>query len=214
MLNIVQKLVIHVVPFMTVIGQVVTIWGFLNFINQLNLQNLTLVADRALGRLPGLKNAIFVLKNCSENEIDQSLENVNEITKRLFMDLKQLGIAHDYDMKSRIGLVSQRIENMEEARMNYLTYELGSDWNVVYKASFYMPVPFLLKLENELLDIFDLSHSSQTFTNHLATNVIRISWISLVIYLVECQNFMWSGSIFLAGAIIFSAFYIKNWRNN
>ena len=207
MVIILTNFVPHIIPFMEVMGQVVTIWGFLNFINQLNLQNLTLVADRALGRLPGLKHAIFVLKTCDDKDIDESLDAVNEIVKPLYMDLKQLGIAKNYDMKQRIGLLSDQNNHRDIVRRNYLQYELGSDFNFSFRSSFAMKITFLQNLENELLHIFDLSHAGQTFVNHLSTNVMGISWISLVIYLIQCNKFSWSGYIFLVGLVIFFIHY-------
>ena len=197
----------HIAPFLGVMGQVVTIWGFLNFVNQLNLQNLTLVADRALGRLPGLKHAIFILKTCEEKDIQEALEQVNEITKRLYVDVKQLGIAGDYDMKQRILLLSQQGDDVEAIRKNYLVYELGLDWQKHLAASFNLVVPFIQKLEIQLLEIFDLSHSGQTFIAHLSTNVVRISWFSLILYLIECNQLMWAGYLFICGVILYFVNY-------
>jgi hypothetical protein len=207
MLNLVTQFATHISPFMTVMSQVVAIWGFLNFINQLNLQNLTLVADRALGRLSGFKTAIFNLKNCDQNDIEESLEHVNEITKRLYMDLKQLGMANNYDMVYRIALLSPQ-NNFAEVRINYLKYELGSNWSNIHAAN--MIVPFIKKLEADLLNIFDLSHSGQTFVSHLLTNVIYISWFSFVIYIIELNNFAWAGYIFVVGVIVFVINYYMN----
>ncbi len=203
----------HIVPFMGVMGQVVTIWGFLNFMNQLNLQNLTLVADRALGRLPGLKNQIFILKNYTEQDGDKiaiTLDTINEIVKRLYMDLKQLGMAKDYDMLTRINLLSQQNDDMYKIRTSYLYYELGSDVTIAYRTSSAMKIPFVQKLENQLLNIFDLSRQGQTFMNHLSTNVIRISWFSLVIYLVECQYLIAACCLLCLGIF---AMLFSYWRN-
>jgi hypothetical protein len=211
MFDFMVQLASHIVPFLAVMGQVVTIWGFLNFINQLNLQNLTLVADRALGRLPGLKHAIFVLKTSNDNDIDVSLDRVSEITKRLNMDLKQLGIAQNYAMKQRVSLLSQQVEDQLELKHNYLRFELGDHWNFQYKTSANMVIPWMQTLENDLLNIFDLSHAGQTFVTHVATNVIRVGWFSLVIYLIECDQFNLSGYLFCAGILIFS---VNRWMIN
>ncbi len=213
MLQLILNFTTHIVPFMGVMGQVVTIWGFLNFMNQLNLQNLTLVADRALGRLPGLKNQIFILKNYTEQDADEiaiTLDTINEIVKRLYMDLKQLGIAKNYDMLVRINLLSQQNDDAYAAKTAYLHYELGSDCNIVYKTSSAMKIPFVQKLENQLLSIFDLSHQGQTFINHLSTNVIRISWVSLVIYLIECQYLVVAFYLLCLGIV---AMLFSYWRN-
>ncbi len=202
MFDYIMKLASHTAPFLGVMGQVVTIWGFLNFINQLNLQNLTLVADRALSRLSGLKHAIFILKTSDEKDIETALDSVTQITKRLYMDLKQLGIAKDYDMKHKISLLSQSDHTVQEIRTAYLQYELGSVWNANV-AAVGMVVPYLQKLENQLLDIFDLSHGGQTFMTHVRTNVLRVSWLSLVIYSIECHNFVIAASLFVCGVIFF-----------
>ena len=203
MFDIITNLASHIAPFLGVMGQVVTIWGFLNFINQLNLQNLTLVADRALGRLPGLKNAIFILKTGEAKDAEESLDQINEITKRLSMDLKQLGIAQTYDMKQRINLLSQQNVDINQLKKNYLDYELGSGWSDSSKNSANMVVPFIQNIENELLNIFDLSHAGQTFMTHLSTNVIRVSWFSLVVYLIECDIFTWAGYLFVLGIVLY-----------
>lgn len=208
MLIILIKFVPHIVPYMEIVGQIVTIWGFLNFINQLNLQNLTFIADRALGRLPRLKHAIFILKNSDDKDVDESLDEVNEIIKPLYMDLKQLGIAKNYNMQQRIAFLADQNSDHNFVKNTYLKYELGSNWNVVYRSSFAMNIPFLQKLENELLNIVDISHSGQTFVNHLPTNIIGISWVSLVIYLIQCNKFSWSGYIFFIGLIIFFIHYL------
>ncbi|MDP3787748.1 MAG: hypothetical protein Q8Q60_00345 [Candidatus Chromulinivorax sp.] len=213
MLQMILQVTTHIVPFMGVMGQVVTIWGFLNFMNQLNLQNLTLVADRALGRLPGLKNQIFILKNYTEQDSDKiaiTLDTINEIVKRLYMDLKQLGIAKNYDMLTRINLLSQQNDDMYKVKTTYLNYELGSDQSIVYKMSSAMKISFVQKLENQLLNIFDLSRQGQTFINHLSTNVIRISWFSLVIYLVECQYL--TAAVYLLSLGIFTMLF-SYWYN-
>jgi hypothetical protein len=203
MLNLTSQ----IVPFMAVMGQVVAIWGFLNFMNQLSLQNLTLVADRALSRLPNLKNKIFILKNCSDQDIDQideSLDQVNEIIKRLYMDIKQLGIAKDYNLQKSIVLLSDQNPNRNRVKMTYLEYEMGQDWNIIYKSSTAMKIPFIQNLEAQLLNIFDLSHGGQTFVNHLSTNVVRITWVSLIIYLLEMQDFVTACFVVVLGAMVWS----------
>lgn len=212
MLEFIVTMPSHIVPFMSIMGQVVTIWGFLNFMNQLNLQNITIVADRALGRLPGLKNQIFTLQRdqaAQPDQIEDTLENINEIMKRLYMDLKQLGIAQDYTMLERINLLSADYEDVAEKRKAYLVYECGSDCNLNSSASSAIKISFIQKLENQLLNIFDLSHQGPTFTNHLSTNVVYISWISFVIYLIECHYVEMALSLFAVGVI---GYFIVRWK--
>jgi hypothetical protein len=210
MFEIIAQLATHVGPFLGVMGQVVTIWGFLNFINQLSLQNLTAVADRALSRLPGLKSAIFDLQICDEKDIAVCLDAINEITKRLYMDIKQLNIAKNYDMKRRIAFLSDKLGNVQDLKNNYLTYELGANWKHDTITSSQMTVAYIVRLEDQLLNIFDLSHASNTFSTHLVTNVIYVSWISLMIYLVECQYIDFAGYLFVVGGIFFWFARTKN----
>lgn len=209
MFNMTVNLAKHIAPFMTLMAQIVTIWGFLNFINRLNLQNLTLVADRALGRLPELRNAIFVLQSCSKEDLEAAFGEVSEINKRLHMDLKQLGIAKDYNMHYRVSILSRNYTDLEQARKIYLKYEIGDDFHLAYKSSSMMIVPFIQKLENKLLSTFDLSRSKQAFGDQLLINVIRVSWFSLVIYLMECNKFFIAGCFLTIGLAIY---FVKRWN--
>lgn len=143
--------------------------------------------------------------------MEEALNHVDEILRRLHMDLKQLGIAASYQMKYRINLLSQKHDNLNEVKKNYLNYELGDGW---YNARMNVTrvIPFIQKLEDQLLNIFDLSHSGQTFITHLSTNVIRVSWFSLVVYLIQCDQLAWSGYFLIFGIImfIFDQFMLRN----
>ncbi len=200
--NIVQ--VINYIPgYVAIMAQVVSIWGFLNFINQLSLQNATSVADRALGRLPGLRTAINSLRGDNQN-CHEIMTNISDIYKRLFVDLKQLGIAKKYEnIKNRLTILLQKEKNIHEARNNDLEHDFGGDWQQQVQKDKMMTIEFIDQLENELMNIFDMSYAGQNFISHLSRNIMRVSWLSLIVYLISCQNFAWAGYVFVMGVILF-----------
>ena len=213
MYEVILKFTAHIVPFMDVLSKVVVIWGFFNFINQLKLQNLTVVADRALRRLPDLKSLILQLKNCDEHDIDtidMVLDKINEVMKFLYMDLRQLRIAKQYHMDVRIVLLSDHNKDRPAVRQHYLQYEFGNDWDMKHKAIITMQVAFIQKLEDQLFNIFDLSHEDERFANHLSTNIIRAVWISLIIYLLKIECVMYAFFVLALGLFVFSMQYIQN----
>ena len=204
MLNIIVDWIGHVPGYVAIMAQVVSIWGFLNFINQLSLQNSTSVADRALGRLPGLRSAINALRGDNVHDCREIMTNINDIYKRLFVDLKQLGIAKKYEgIRNRLAILLQKEKSIHDAKNNYLEHELGSDWQEKFQHDKIITIDFIDQLENELMNIFDMSYAGQNFISHLSRNIMRVSWLSLVVYLISCQNLVWASYTFVIGVILF-----------
>lgn len=180
----------HLPAFVGIMAQVVSIWGFLNFINQLNLQNKTAVADRALGRLPGLRMAIRSLDVHSDKDLDDKVENITEIYRKLFIDLKQLGIAKKYQKISDALLILVQKEKIFHEEQNF------------NKQKLYI-IDLIAKLEQELMNIFDMSYAGQNFISHLSRNILQVTWISLVVYLIQNHSLVWAGNICVGGLILF-----------
>ena len=205
MINLIE----YIPGFVAIMAQVVSIWGFLNFINQLSLQNATSVADRALGRLPGLRTAINSLRGDNIQDCREIMTNISDIYKRLFVDLKQLGIAKKYEgIKNRLAILLQKEKNIHEAKNNYLEHELGGDWQAKVQQDKIIAIDFIDQLENELMNIFDMSYAGQNFISHLSRNIMRVSWLSLVVYLISCQNLVGAGYTFVIGVILFGVLSI------
>ena len=229
---IIKRSVVMVVKFIEIIGhipglldimnKVVTIWGLLNFVNQLSLQNASSVADRALGRLPGLKKGIEDLQGCliadqnlSDEEKKRNIaKNVASLTgtyQKLFVDLKQLGIAKQfYNIKNRIGILLKDELICHDQKDQYLTDQFGDGWQDKFQQNKEELVSLIGQLEAELMNIFDMSQTGENFITHFSNNLLRIVWFSLTIYMIQCQNMPWAGGIFIGGIMFFIARYFHD----
>jgi hypothetical protein len=209
MLNSTLFFIEHIPAFVGVMAQVVSIWGFLNFINQLNLQNATLVADRALGRFPALRIAINSLPNNHIQESIDIVESIFEMYKRLFIDLKQLGIAKKYE-KIKIKFTSL-VENQNKyAGCEKKTIESEDGSLLVSKIEKNKEniLDMLITLENDLMNIFDMSFAGQNFISHLSSNIVKVTWISLIVYLIQINHLIPAGIFFLSGVILLVLFWL------
>ncbi len=212
----------HVPGYLDIMNKVVTIWGLLSFVNQLNLQNASTVADRALGRLPGLKKGIYDLQGCLTNNQDISdkekeriiAKNVTDLAAlyhKLFVDLKQLGLAKQfYNIKNRMDVLLKDELICHDLKEKYLEEQFGDGWQEKFQQSKESLVALIHELEAELMNVFDMSRTGENFISHISNNLLRIIWLSLTIYLIQCQNMPWAGYIFVGGIILFVVRYFHD----
>lgn len=192
----------HIPLFIGTMDKVVIIWGMFSFIHQLNLQNATAVADRALGRLPELKNGIRSLQGCVQDTDTDLIKNIQDMYKKLFIDLQQLDIATKYyTIKNRIEmllkdeLVCHQVIDNSKIDM--------TDVQLKFEQNKENTILFIDELEDELMKIYSISH--QSFLHTLSKSFVRVTWISLVVYLISRHLYVGAISLFFVGCgIIFA----------
>lgn len=188
----------HIPQFIATMDKVVIIWGMYSFIHQLNLQNATAVADRALGRLPELKNRIKLLHGCQQQGNLSVVKDIKDLYKNLFIDLQQLGIAeHYYVIKNRIEILLKdemhcyALQSSEQLLSDGMQKQLEQTKEDL--------LDFIDQLEDELMTIYRMSHYN--FMHSLSNSFLKVFWFSIVIYMISHKLYQQAISLFIVGVI-------------
>lgn len=198
----------HIPPFIEIMSEVVTIWGFFNFIDQVVLQNAVSVADGALDRLITLRIAFNSILNKQSYNLIEHEEEIVETYRKMFIDIKQLNIADKYNsiksycesiLKEQFVYLSIKNENEKTKESQVLRIEIEKNISNLLKK--------LDELEQDLMNIFDMSFKGEYFISYLSKIILEVFLFSLVVYLIKIDC-IYSAIYLSVGIFIFYRYFL------